>query len=185
MSATLMRLNVYRKSLSKWHHVVQPSFIYSQRALTTRTGNLCGDATAAATEPKQQPQQQLRKIELKEPIGTDRLRKCFDNEIRNGECVPVFKRALLHGNRIAVKDNTGEYSYRQILDGARKLATQLSAYNSGKCACVSALVSTNVYRLFLKLKNRFSQWNKSGILVFKFSRLLGGTMGMLDQWTNR
>lgn len=33
-------------------------------------------------------------------------------------------------------------------------------------------------------KNRFSQWNKSSVSVFKFGCLLGGTMGMLDQWTN-
>lgn len=134
MSATLMRLNVYMKSLSKWHQAVQPSIIYAQRTLATRTGNLCSDATAAATEPAQPPPPK-RKIELKEPIGTDRLRKCFDNEIKNGDCVPVFKRALLHGNRIAVKDNTGEYSYRQLLAGARNLATQLSAYKRGKCMC--------------------------------------------------
>lgn len=124
MSATLLRFNVCIKSLSKLHHAVQPSFKHYQRTLATLSGRLCGDATATASA---QPQ---RKIELKEPIDVDKLQKHFDNDIKSGDCVPIFKRALLHGNKIAIKDNTGEYSYRQILDGARKLSKELSAYNS-------------------------------------------------------
>lgn len=138
MSATLLRFNVCIKSLSKFHHTVQPSYKYYQRTLATLSSNLRGDATATA--PAHQ-QQQPRKIELKEPIGIDKLQKQFDNDIKNGDCVPVFKRALLHGNKIAVKDNTDEYSYRQLLEGARKLSIELSAYNRGKehvCVCLCA-----------------------------------------------
>lgn len=139
MSATLLRFNVCMRSISKFQHAVQSSFKYYPRTLATLSGNLCSDATATA--PAQQQQQQ-RKVELKEPIGIDKLQKHFDNDIKNGDCVPVFKRALLHGNKIAIKDNTGEYSYRQILDGARKLSTELSAYNCGECMCAHAIDSS-------------------------------------------
>lgn len=141
MSATLLRFNVCLKSLSKLHNAVQPSLKHYQRTLATLSGHLCSDATATA--PAQQQPQQQRKLELKEPIDVDKLQKHFDNDIKNGDCVPIFKRALLHGNKTAIKDNTGEYSYRQILDGARKLAKELSAYNSGKCVFVCVLCAVS------------------------------------------
>lgn len=150
MSTTLMRLNFYVKSLSKWHHAhVKPqSFLYSQRKLTTLTGNLCGDTTKQESpSPPPYPLNTEQKMELNEPIGIDRLRKYFDNEIENGDCVPVFKRALLYGNRIAIKDSTGEYSYREILNGARKLAIELSAYNRGKYAVFHTGLMTEFHLL--------------------------------------
>lgn len=121
MSGTLLRISVCVKNLSKWRNAATIS-----RTLATVSGNLRADATAAAASIPQ------RKIELKEPTGVDRLQNLLDNEVKNGDIVPVFKRALLHGNKIAVKDNTGEYSYRQILEGARKLSTQLSAHSFSK-----------------------------------------------------
>lgn len=119
MSATLLRFSFCVKNLSRWHVAAQIN-----RTFASRSGNLSADATAAAATS--------RKIELKDPIGTDKLQNLFDNEVKNGDIVPVFKRALLYGNKIAVKDPTGEYSYRQILEAARKLSTQLSAHSYGK-----------------------------------------------------
>lgn len=123
MSATLLRISVCVKNLSKWHNAAAIN-----RTLATLSGNLRADATAAASVSQ-------RKIELKEPIGVDKLENLFDNEVKHGDIVPVFKRALLYGNKIAVKDNTGEYSYRQILEGARKLSTALSAHSYGELNC--------------------------------------------------
>lgn len=60
----------------------------------------------------------------------DKLSNQFDNEVSNGDVVPIFKRALLYGDKIAIKDYHGKYSYRQILDAAHKLSTQLSAYKN-------------------------------------------------------
>lgn len=123
MSATLLRFRVCINNFTKWHH----NTTTINRALATVSGNLRSDATATATASAPQ-----RKIELKEPIGTDKLQNLYKNEIDNGDIVPVFKRALLYGNKIAVKDNTGEYSYRQILEGARKLSTKLTSHSYGK-----------------------------------------------------
>lgn len=146
MSATLLRFNVCIKSLSKLHHVaLKPSQKNYQRTLATLSGHLCSDATVTA--PAQQQHQ--RKIELKEPIDVHKLQKHFDNDIKNGDCVPIFKRALLHGNKIAIKDNTGEYSYRQILDGAHKLSKELSAYNTGMCVCICGHICRQQHNLFI------------------------------------
>lgn len=59
----------------------------------------------------------------------DKLCNHFDNEVKNGDVVPIFKRALLYGDKIAIEDYNGKYSYRQILDAAHKLSTKLSVYN--------------------------------------------------------
>lgn len=123
MSATLLRFRVGIKNFTKWQHTSTTI----NRTLVSATGNLRADATATATASAPQG-----KIESKEPIGVDKLQNLFNNEIDNGDIVPVFKRALLYGNKIAVKDNTGEYSYRQILEGARKLSTQLTTHSYGK-----------------------------------------------------
>lgn len=61
-----------------------------------------------------------------------KLRKRFDNEVQTGKVVPVFKKALYHGDRIAIKDENGEYSYHQIFSAAKKLSTEISQL-CGKC----------------------------------------------------
>lgn len=123
MSTTLLRLNVCVKNFSKWQFATRVN-----RTFATRSDNLSAEATAAASAPPPP-----RKIELKEPIGTDKLQHIFNNEVKNGDIVPVFKRALLFGNKTAVKDSTGNYSYRQILEAARKLSIELSKYSYSKC----------------------------------------------------
>lgn len=55
-----------------------------------------------------------------------KLRKRLDNEVQIGKVVPVFKKALYHGDRTAIKDENGEYSYHQIYGGATKLAAEIS-----------------------------------------------------------
>lgn len=63
--------------------------------------------------------------------GYDQLETLFDEEIKRGGVVPVFKRSLLYANHIAVEDSTGEYTYRQILDASKKLAAEILANTSG------------------------------------------------------
>lgn len=62
----------------------------------------------------------------------DKLSNQFDNDVNNGDVVPIFKRALLYGDKIAIKDYNGKYSYRQILDAAQKLSAKLSVYNNSE-----------------------------------------------------
>lgn len=120
MLATLLSIRFCAKILPRWHITTQIN-----RTFAFRSDHLSADATATAAAATISQ----RKIELKEPIGVDRLQKLFDSEVKNGDIVPVFKRALLYGNKIAIKDTSGDYSYRQIFEAARKLSTKLSAYN--------------------------------------------------------
>lgn len=55
-----------------------------------------------------------------------KLKQTFINETAAGGVVPIYKKALLHGNKIAIKDATAEYSYAQLYNGAKKLSTQIS-----------------------------------------------------------
>lgn len=116
MSASL-RFSYYVRHLSKWQFAVKIN-----RTFVTSSQNVSADAAAAAQIPQ-------RKIELKNPIGVEKLQNLFDAETKNGDVVPVFKRALLYGNKIAIKDTTGDYSYRQILEAARKLSVELSEHS--------------------------------------------------------
>lgn len=44
---------------------------------------------------------------------------------------PVFKTALNYGNKIAIKDEFGEYSYDQMHNGAAKIAAEISKICGG------------------------------------------------------
>ena len=56
------------------------------------------------------------------------LEQLLINEVQNKKIVPVFKKALLYGEKIAVKDHSGEYSYIEIYEATKKLAIQISNY---------------------------------------------------------
>lgn len=171
MSVKMLRLSVCVKHLSGWSKNVQFS-----RNFASRSGKLSADATAAAAASISQ-----RKIELKEPIGTEKLQNYFDSEIKNGDIVPVFKRALLFGNKIAIKDSTGEYTYRQILEAAHKFSHELSAHSYGE--------HLEIYFKVPNVKFKFSphslcKRNKSSIFMSKHGNIHSCAMGLLDFWPN-
>lgn len=56
----------------------------------------------------------------------EKLKQTFANEQQDGGLVPIYKKALLYGNRIAIKDELGEYSYAQLFTAAKLLSTQIS-----------------------------------------------------------
>lgn len=56
----------------------------------------------------------------------DRLQHLLNEEQRAGKVVPVFKKALYHADRIAIKDENGEYTYHQIYSGAKRLSEEIS-----------------------------------------------------------
>lgn len=62
----------------------------------------------------------------KNEASVRRLQQLYDADVIGGGVVPAFKRSLLYGNKIAVKDEIGEYTYNQLFNGSKKLATQLS-----------------------------------------------------------
>lgn len=55
-----------------------------------------------------------------------RLKYAFNEDLKKGQVVPVYKRALLYGDNAAIKDHQGEFSYMQIYQAAKRLSFQLS-----------------------------------------------------------
>lgn len=55
-----------------------------------------------------------------------RLSALFEEETKRNLVVPAFKRALLYGEKSAVRDHTGDYSFIQIYEAVKRLALQIS-----------------------------------------------------------
>lgn len=81
---------------------------------------LSADAATVAT------QQNDPSASTKNEAAVQKLQQLYDADVKGGGVVPAFKRSLLYGNKIAVKDEIGEYTYNQLFNGSNKLAAQLS-----------------------------------------------------------
>lgn len=66
-------------------------------------------------------------VASKNEAAVQKLQQSYDADVKGGGVVPAFKRSLLYGNKIAVKDDVGEYTYNQLFNGSKKLAAQLSS----------------------------------------------------------
>lgn len=64
--------------------------------------------------------------EFNEADYVKRLKAKFEDEIRDNGVIPPFKRALLYGSKIAVKDTKGETSFARLYLGAKKLSIKIS-----------------------------------------------------------
>lgn len=83
--------------------------------------------STASSIAGQKNEDKLRKFtEEDEAENLQKLKLVFDEEVNQNGIVPVFKRALLYGNKIALKDVHGEYSYSRIYNGAKNLSIQIS-----------------------------------------------------------
>lgn len=83
----------------------------------------CSYSTAAinsTTSNQQMPD------EFNEADYVKRLKAKFEDEIRDNGVIPPFKRALLYGSKIAVKDTKGETSFARLYLGAKKLSIKIS-----------------------------------------------------------
>ncbi|XP_075166601.1 acyl-CoA synthetase family member 3 [Haematobia irritans] len=79
------------------------------------------------------------------PEYLSKLRDCFRFEEHKQIVVPIFKKALLHGNHVAVRDSTGDYSYFQLYVNSKRLARQISNIcGSGSNSSVGLLFSNDV-----------------------------------------
>lgn len=63
---------------------------------------------------------------LTESLIVTKLKYAFDEDINNGLVVPVYKRALLYADSLAIKDHQAEFSYMQLYQAAKRLSFQLS-----------------------------------------------------------
>lgn len=64
--------------------------------------------------------------EFNEADYVKRLKAKFEDETRDNGIIPPFKRALLYGSKIAVKDTKGETSFSRLYLGAKKLSIKIS-----------------------------------------------------------
>lgn len=80
-----------------------------------------------ATNIKTRDNKKVKKFDAEDENEViERLKKIFAEEERAGDIVPIYKKALLHGNKVAIKDQNAEYSYIRLYTAAKKLSFQIS-----------------------------------------------------------
>uniref|UniRef100_A0A182QV14 AMP-dependent synthetase/ligase domain-containing protein n=1 Tax=Anopheles farauti TaxID=69004 RepID=A0A182QV14_9DIPT len=81
-----------------------------------------------------------------------RLTKIYEQEEERALIVPPFKRALLYGEKSAVRDQAGDFSFIQLYEAVKRLAAQIS-----KC-CGSASQSRVAFLCPNNITYVISQW---------------------------
>uniref|UniRef100_A0A182YCA0 AMP-dependent synthetase/ligase domain-containing protein n=1 Tax=Anopheles stephensi TaxID=30069 RepID=A0A182YCA0_ANOST len=81
-----------------------------------------------------------------------RLTKLYDQEVSRQLIVPPFKRALLYGEKAAIRDQAGDFSFIQLYEAVKRLAAQIS-----KC-CGSASQSRVAFLCPNNITYVISQW---------------------------
>lgn len=121
MSAVILRNSVNLLHYAKRYACNSTITLNTTKYSGCRT--FAADATTATGKKEETPTATLSKADIE---LLKNLKNKFNDEIQAGKVVPVFKRALYHANRIAVKDENGEFSYHQIYSGATALAAEIS-----------------------------------------------------------
>uniref|UniRef100_A0A182WD24 AMP-dependent synthetase/ligase domain-containing protein n=1 Tax=Anopheles minimus TaxID=112268 RepID=A0A182WD24_9DIPT len=81
-----------------------------------------------------------------------RLTKLYEQEVARELIVPPFKRALLYGEKAAIRDQIGDFSFIQLYEAVKRLAAQIS-----KC-CGSASQSRVAFLCPNNITYVISQW---------------------------
>uniref|UniRef100_A0A8W7P6U6 AMP-dependent synthetase/ligase domain-containing protein n=1 Tax=Anopheles coluzzii TaxID=1518534 RepID=A0A8W7P6U6_ANOCL len=81
-----------------------------------------------------------------------RLTKLYEQEVARELIVPPFKRALLYGEKAAVRDQVGDFTFIQLYEAVKRLAAQIS-----KC-CGSASQSRVAFLCPNNITYVISQW---------------------------
>lgn len=90
------------------------------RCLATHAGKICESTSGPDRRPS------AGDPEVVHGHLQQRLVKLFEDETKRGLVIPAFKRALLYGEKSAVRDNTGDYSFIEIYESVKRLAIQIS-----------------------------------------------------------
>ncbi|XP_073847361.1 acyl-CoA synthetase family member 3 isoform X2 [Musca autumnalis] len=89
------------------------------------------------------------------PEYLSRLRECYRLEEYKKIVVPIFKKALLYGNQVAIRDASGDYSYLQLYVNSKRLSKQISNIcGSGSSASVGFFFTNDV----LNILNLWACW---------------------------
>uniref|UniRef100_A0A2M4A576 Putative acyl-coa synthetase family member 3 mitochondrial n=1 Tax=Anopheles triannulatus TaxID=58253 RepID=A0A2M4A576_9DIPT len=74
-----------------------------------------------------------------------RLSKLYDQELSQNLIVPPFKRALLYGQKAAVRDQAGDFTFIQLYEAVKRLAVQISHHcGSASQSRVAFLCPNNI-----------------------------------------
>lgn len=74
-----------------------------------------------------------------------RLSKLYEQEVARELIVPPFKRALLYGEKAAIRDHVGDFSFIQLYEAVKRLAAQISkSCGSGSQSRVAFLCPNNI-----------------------------------------
>lgn len=65
-------------------------------------------------------------IDSSTPTQESKIQQLINADVKNGNPVPVFKKAILNSSKIAVKDLNGEKLYSDLVTGSFKLSKQIS-----------------------------------------------------------
>ncbi|XP_055535420.1 malonate--CoA ligase ACSF3, mitochondrial [Wyeomyia smithii] len=115
------------------------------RSFATHAGRICETTGQEQRPPPSDPEVVHSQLQ-------QRLVKLFEDETKRGLIIPAFKRALVYGEKSAVRDNTGDYSFIQIYESVKRLALQIS-----NC-CGSASQSRVAYLCPNNVTYLISQW---------------------------
>lgn len=63
-------------------------------------------------------------------VSESRAQQIINADLKNNLVVPVFKKALAYGQKVALKDGNGEFTYNNLAYGALRLS-RLLAETSG------------------------------------------------------
>uniref|UniRef100_A0A336LS73 CSON015098 protein n=1 Tax=Culicoides sonorensis TaxID=179676 RepID=A0A336LS73_CULSO len=128
-----------------------------QNLIITEKSYKCLYSTNTAPINSATRSQQTVSDEFNEVDYVKRLKKKFEDETRDNGIIPPFKRALLFGSKIAVKDAKGETSFARLFLGAKKLSVKISNIcGSGASARVCFLCPNDVQYVLAQWATWFS-----------------------------
>lgn len=122
-------------SSSSWHRQRHngPTSLYSSCRLSTKTEATTNASSSTANDVDHRQQS----------TAVAKLKYAFNEDLTNGKVVPVYKRALLYGDRLAIKDEMGQFSYMQLYQAAKRLSFQLSNLCGSGSSARIAFLSNN------------------------------------------
>ncbi|XP_055598586.1 malonate--CoA ligase ACSF3, mitochondrial [Uranotaenia lowii] len=91
----------------------------ARRSLSTQIGKVEQQPSSDQLPPVVDP-------EVMHADMLQRLTKLYEEETHRNLVVPPFKKALLYGDKSAIRDHTGDYSFIQIYEAVKGLAIQIA-----------------------------------------------------------
>lgn len=109
------------------HYLARFSAVYKlQRPSYDNYGKYSRFLSTGVATKDTKPAAELPEESVKDAEIIKRIKAIYEDDIKDGGVVPVYKYALLHSQKIAIKDDKDEFTYGRIYAGAKKLSIQIS-----------------------------------------------------------